>query len=237
MLFDNSTVFAEKQDKLINKIRNNQSITKAEISDLRNNLWFAGADMTAPSNLSVRMYCLEDLYEGKPNRVNKLANILKILSYDSKIWAEGYSYWLYTRDAVDLWQKRFSNQIITDLIYSIDSGFVKTAYLRETVWYPAPFGDLRDISLNPDLQGRCVKTTFYAGIVSMFIEGDKIMYQIQAKPIGLNLHVPAKDSKVTIENGIPVGFKFYTGWNDKYPSKGAQIKDALNPKRLFSIFR
>ena len=51
----------------------------------------------------------------------------------------------------------------------------------------------------------------------------------------MNTHIPKDNYTVKVVNGIPEGFIFYTGYNNKYKNKAEEIKDLMDPKRLKTI--
>jgi hypothetical protein len=121
------------------------------------------------------------------------------------------------------------------MIDEIDRSFFATSYQRNSLRYPAPFGDLRDIPLEPVLQSmQPIVESCNKGCV---LKKSDTSYTIFGWPVGLNPHIPAKTYDINIMNGIPVGFTFYTGYDKKYPSVISEWADILNPKRIFSFFK
>jgi len=119
----------------------------------------------------------------------------------------------------------------------VDNGFERTAYKRGNTWYPAPFGDLRDAPLDFNLQRSCewaTHKTCTIGIVTISVGADTV-YTIKAQPIGMNIHVPKNDTVVKIAGGVPQGFIFYTGIENKYKDKDEEYKDCMDPKRLETV--
>ena len=114
----------------------------------------------------------------------------------------------------------------------IDEGFIKTAYQRNGIWYPAPFGDLTDEPLF--LQNMCYenKPDNNAAIVKK--AGN--IYCITAKPLGLNHHVPKESYTIKIINGYPENFIFYTGYSNKYKNLKEEMEDLLDDRRLESLY-
>jgi hypothetical protein len=242
-----TTALAGRQDQLIAGYKaGTTTVSGAVIKELETNLWVNAAYTLAPNNLVVRQYCLIDLFKRSTGNFNKISSLLNTLSYASfnptqlKIWAEGYTYWLYTRDALDLWVARFSPvQMIPirQLINSVDQGFVYSSYYRNGVLYPAPFGDLRNVPLDINLQMGHSIVSNTCKIVTQTVTKGVVTYTINPRPLGLNTHVPGRVSKVAIVNGVPQPFTFYTGYDSKYESKGMELLDLINPKRILSLFR
>lgn len=232
--FCNTTDLAIMQDKLLGEYRKGaRKISSQQMSDLENHVWVALAKRLAPNNLVIRQYCLIDLFKGRPEKISSISKLLKILSYDYKIWAEGYSYWLYTKDALDLWIVAFKDSHIEENMKKIDEGFIKTSYLKGHTWYPAPFGDLREVSLVDQISHTSAICTL--GPVGFQKNGQSYVYTIKAKPIGLNTHIPKDDYALTIKENSPINFKFYQGYNLKYKNKAEELADTFSIKRIRSI--
>jgi hypothetical protein len=239
-----TTNIAIEQDNLIAAYKNGQvTISQSQLNDLQRNAWINASYILAPNNLVIRQFCLIDVFKGSPDNKDKIRNQLDQLSYTSmnpeeRIWAEGYSYWIYTRAALDIWVERFKAVIdltyIQSLITDVDSGFRDTAYLRNGVYYPTPFGDLRDEPLVSNLQDSRPMISTQCKIVNLVV-GQCITYYITASPIGLNTHVPKTDSMVSIVNGIPTPFTFYQGYDKKYSSVFQQIADTVSIWRVLSL--
>jgi len=241
--FRNSRELAHHQDSLITVYKNGGSLSISDLKSMQNNIWVATASVAAPSNLVVRQWCLIDLFTGKPSHRKRLRRIIDCLSYGKKndrIWAEGFSYWRYTRMILDEWSANFNDNHIISLIEQIDDGFIKTVYLSGSVWYPAPFGDLRDEHLNEDLIGKCWSTksatrSGSAAIIELICTDSSTTYNIAGRPIGLNVHIPKNSYEIAIIDGFPDGFMFYEGYNTKYSTKEDEIKDIMDSLRLETI--
>ncbi len=243
--FKNGTALAIQQDQYIKLYKTGGKLTSSQISDMEQNVWVATAAKMAPSNLVIRQYALIDLFKGTANHRDKIFKQMDILSYklpgEDRIWAEGYSYYVYTMDAVDLWISKFDFSYdltaIKNIINWVRNGFVATSYLRVNKWYPAPFGDLRDIPLAQDLQYmHPPKTKRISNVVINYL-GDqgKFWYSIDGKPIGLNTHIPKDSYTIEIVDGIPQNFKFYVGYDKKYKNSWEEYLDTYNIKRVRSI--
>jgi len=241
--FGNGTIVAVTQDNLFQRYKEGQAIPVQEISGLENILWVNLAVTFAPCNLVIRQWCLLDLLKNNLRNKDNVANMVSRLSYQGgnlyRIWAEGYSYWQYTRMILDAWVVKFGGvtemTAIKNMIGEIDQGFVQTAYLRSGVWYPAPFGDLRDVPLDKELQITHMISNLTVKNVSTTTIPGGIKYVIKGRPIGLNTHIPKNDSTITVINGIPQGFKFYTGYDKKYNNKLDEMIDTFDMKRVFAI--
>jgi hypothetical protein len=242
--FGNGTIVAVTQDNLFQRYKEGQAIPAQEVSGLENILWINLAITFAPCNLVIRQWCLLDLLKNNLRNKDNVANMISRLSYQGgnlyRIYAEGYSYWQYTRMILDTWVVKFGG--ITDmsgvkrLIEEIDQGFVRTAYLRGGIWYPAPFGDLRDVPLDKELQITHIINNMTVKNVSVsMLTGGTLKYVIKGGPIGLNTHIPKNDSTIMVVNGIPQGFKFYTGYDKKYKNKMDEMIDTFDMRRVFAI--
>jgi hypothetical protein len=144
-------------------------------------------------------------------------------------------------DVLKLWVEKFEQiediSAIIDIIDKINQGFIVTSYPRNGVLYPAPFGDLRDIPLKPDLQiPHEMKTLAISNVIFNYVAlDDMIWYSIKGRPIGCNTHIPKNNSVIKLQKGIPVDFKFYEGYDKKYKNSWEEYKDTFDLKRLLSI--
>ncbi len=238
MNFMSGTPLAILQDNYIQAYTASQSIPdKKAIRFLENDLWIEIAYNFAPNNLVIRQYCLIDVFNNRIEHKERILNLLNLLSYknfrslENRIWAEGYSYWVYVRSALDLWVKKFQDPEAIEIIRLIEEGFLQTSYKRNGIWYPAPFGDLRDTPLSNQKDHNMQSCTI--GTVSLFV-GDPVRYSIKGRPIGCNTHISKDDYNLLIVDGVPQGFHFYEGYDKKYKSRWDEIKDTLDPKRIFS---
>lgn len=239
--FKNSTELAKQQDSYLMKYKNYNKIDECELSDLKKNLWVISAEMLAPGNLVIRQFCLIDLFNNSPDHTRRIKRQINCLSYgkpNNRIWAEGYSYWLYTRSILDVWINRFPNTDISDMIHEIDDGFIKTSYCRDGSWYPAPLGDVRDQPLGIELQLTCEQDFKYRSFpikVANVTVNEDLTYFLEGWPIGMNLHTIKSNDTIQIIDGIPVNFTWYTGYNNKYPTKDLETADLLDIRRLETI--
>jgi len=161
------------------------------------------------------------------------------------LWAEGYSYWLYTKPFIEYYAFKanydHSNTTLVPpfeyFISTIDHGFADTAYYRKGILYPAPFGDLRDIPLEKHLQNKVPFTN--VDIDPLFKYNQK--YTIYGNPMGFNTHIPKDSYRIDAASGIPVDpdksvpFKFYEGYSLKYKNKWQELLDTFSFKRIKSI--
>jgi hypothetical protein len=237
--FRNGTALAVQQDQYLKIYLAGSCITSQQISDMEQNLWVATASKLAPGNLVIRQWCLIDLFKGNPTHEIQIFEMMDLLTYKQggnlRIYAEGYSYFNYTMDILDTWLSKFNKVLIMTLVEKIKQGFLLTSYPRNGVWYPAPFGDLRNIPLNPDLQiEHPVTSRTVSNVILNYFDG-KIWYNISGKPIGLNNHIPKNSFTVTIKNGIPERFKFYEGYDKKYKNAWEEYKDTFDAKRINSL--
>lgn len=260
------TELAVFQDKLISKLSDtnfdNPSAPLVTIDDdkcneylikqMEKNLWVKLSSRIAPNNLALRHYCLIDALSGVPNNfknIMKLIDALSPKSLNGRLWLEGYSYWVYSKVALELYCKVFKKfhrcRVYIPLkliINEIDTCFQKTSYIRCGSLYPAPFGDLRDFPLQDHLQDTKVSIpnlTIYP-VKKMDYESKyqkDTCYDIKKSLLGFNSHTPHYGEHIKVESGIPLGFRFYTGFNDKYISSWDEIKDMLRPDKIVSALK
>jgi len=238
---DAGTILVEYQDSLLAVYKTGEKVPKGIINNLEENTWVKTANEISPNNIVIRQYCLIDLLNGTPDHYNDILRNVKTLSYNGEIWAESYSYWEYSYVFLSVWVEKFSGVLDTNnilsLIDGIKSGFVKTSYLRDSLYYPAPFGDLRDEPLNPELQSKCQVNTdsvIKHSIITINRFDDYILYTINGRPIGLNTHVPKDTFSVEVKNGM-TNFKFYTGYSTKYANNKDELLDMLDIKRVNTL--
>lgn len=236
-----SSLLVNKQDSLLTVYKSGTDIPKEVVDELSDNTWVETANEIAPSNIVIRQYCLIDLINDKPDHHEIIVKHVNSLSYGGKIWAEGYSYWQYTEYFLHEWIVKFKDDVdvneLTTLTINIKKGFAKTAYQRDSIWYPAPFGDLRDVPLNDQLQEKCKPPIEYPiehSIITIDTVNTWLKYTIKGKPVGLNGHVPKDTFYVEIINGQP-NFKFYTGYSDKYKNATEEMLDLFDMSRIRSI--
>lgn len=240
--FDTGHALADKQDQLIHQYKNNDTILVQEADELEKNLWVKTACDIAPSNLVIRQYCLIDLIRDAPLHYQEILQQVRSLSYNGQIWAEGYSYWEYTYRVLDVWVNNFGEHgfffDLIDLIENINRGFVLTSYKKGDLFYPAPFGDLRNEPLSDDLQKKCIQygepTSVTHSIITLNRDSNVVHYSIKGKPVGLNTHVPKYTFYVEIKNGES-NFPFYTGYDNKYKNKKEEMLDTFDTRRVKSL--
>ncbi|MFW6273020.1 MAG: hypothetical protein ACOC2U_04510 [bacterium] len=233
----NTSTLALMQDRVFNKLSNSDTISNDEINRLKNNCWVRWAEKLAPNNLVVRNLCLLDIIENDTKRIKRIYSQVESLVYYDKtfhyIWAEGYSYWLYTKPILKMYSNRFDVEYIKSLIENVDENFQKSAYIRDGVLYPAPYGDLRNEPLEDTLQNiNKVETNV---ILTHIVKIDSI-YRIAAWEVGLNTHITKKPMSIKIIDGHPhimkndslFEYEWYSGYNKKYKCKIDEITDVLD---------
>jgi len=239
MFFKYGCELADWQEDKINRVESDVygATDTVEIRQNRNNLYIIAARVLAPSNLIIRQYCIEDIYLNCPAHLSEIIHLYKMLSLDGIIWLEGYSYWLYTRRALDLYIKHFKAKYLTEvtildnLINKTYDGFITTSYQRNGIKYPALFGDLREIPIVIEeerkgfLKGLTVEESTRL-INHIVITRDDYYTQEYTSWIiiphgrGFNSHIPHKKyfakANYHVANGVALfvditGFKFFTG--------------------------
>lgn len=253
-VYTNGHALAVQQDSLLDKLEKGDTLGEATIRELRINWWVRTAYRTAPGNLPIRQYCIIDIARGKPRyarRIKKMVDSLSILTVEHpyRTWAEGYSYWKYTNRALSMWVKKFNDEELRSISESIDSGFAYTAYMRtDGLYYPAPFGDLRDEPLDIKGQNLCRRITDLSenaknqnvirGVTDKKMwdeESGKIRYRILSMPVGLNNHCQKQSNEYDVTNGFVIGFEYYKGYDKKYDDREAEWTDIFDIRRLITI--
>lgn len=245
--FETGNSLADFQQELFEtKVLKGIPFEKDEIRRLKDNLWVKLASRLAPGNLVIRHYVLIDYsnyYYEYPDKILSLIKKLCRYTTESKhlLWAEGYSYWLYTKPFIEYYAYgHIPGTVFTPFSYFIsviDQGFADTAYYRNGILYPAPIGDLRDIPLEKHLQNHTPYTN--VEIDTLYKYNQK--YTIHGSPIGLNTHVSKDSYRIDTASGTPIDpdkgipFKFYEGYNLKYKNKWRELLDTFSFKRIKSI--
>ena len=248
------TTLAHQQDDFLlswTSLDSTESDSIAELLD--KNYWVKMAGKVAPSNLVIRQLCLIDILRKSTDNYEKILKYTNQLSYqpldgsyqptNGAPWTEGYSYWLFTYNALGPYIKFFEDSVdVVELkksITNIHKSFAHSAYLKDGVWKPAPFGDLRDFPLYPNE----LKYVFSEEIDIEFsylkktISGDTVKYEMEFPSIGMNTHVDHGKSVVLVINGELINFEFYTDYDVKYKNKWLEIYDMIRFSRLKSIIK
>lgn len=242
-----TSALADFQQALYTKIINAQPVTAADVKRLEGseNRWVEAARVLGPNNLVLRQYVLLDYVHNTPGHFSFIMDMFKKITFWKTgavklLWGESYSYWLYTKPFFVLYCNKFGQSAVTLGIYStmVDRGFQATSYLRGSVMYPAPFGDLRDEPLEAALQYTALMADNVDILpVSKKTSVDKVIsYTIQGIAVGYNGHIQVNNSSATIVNGVPTPFTWYTGYANKYPDWWSQLLDMANIKRILSFF-
>lgn len=243
--FKSGTALAVQQDQYIPILTGGGALSAAQISEMEKDLWVIAAVQLAPSNLVIRQYCLIDLAKGTPYNRDLILRMMSILTYKNSgnylAWGEGYSYFNYTMNALKPWISKFEATVvkspIVEIVDKVKKGFIATSYLRGKKWYPAPIGDTRDEPLSQELQVDHERVTMTISNVGFNYNPDTgvTWYNIAGRPIGFNVHLPKDNYMVVIDKGMPAGFKFYEGYDKKYKSVWAELRDTYSYQRLKSF--
>lgn len=248
MNFESGTKLAKFQDSLIKEIKshpfNSTFYDKETLYRLSSNAWVKWAEELAPNNLVVRQWCLEDIVRGVPKNASKINSMCyELAPFPGFLWCEGYSYWRYTVEALELYIEYFDKENCFEKIKSIkrakdniEEAFIRSSYIGEDeLLYPAPFGDLREVPLVHESQNKAINQSSI--FIGKFLEKAKgEIYYMKPFYKGMNSHTPLKKRIIQIVDGKPKGFKFYTGYDNKYDSRREEAIDLA--KRFFrSLFR
>lgn len=232
--FDTSTL-ARLQDRAIYSIKRGKAISKWHYDQLRSNWYIKLANYLAPSNLTIRNDVILDITEGSKNRRDRISSHIGKL-FNEGMWAEGYTYWLYTRDALKLIRTEWI--WLSKIIDKTDISFIKTSYFRNGKLWPAPYGDLREypihrfiISAHPEIRPHY--TISIGSITKTRSSFHERIYHIRPFTVGLNTHTVKNESIISITKGVPTPFIFYKGYDKKYKNKLEEIKDIFDPRRIF----
>ena len=231
------TKLAQFQDRLIALAESGANqLSRKDIKKLNNNLWINWANRTAISNLTVRNLCLQLYFRtfktGKYLETNvKLWRQIQKLSSNGQLWAEGYSYWLYTKKALELLD--YSNSLVDyniNFIPQIDKNWIASGWIdQQNKLRPAPFGDVRLTYIN---HNKADKTSVKEFFTCDFFTKTNHIYQIKPYPVGLNGHCEAEEKIVNVKRHID----YYKGYDKKYKGPLDEWHDLLRWRRIKSIF-
>jgi hypothetical protein len=240
---------------------------KKAIWKLKLNPWLFLSWLFAPGNLTIREWCLLDLLENRPKRAHKINAMLQVLSYNGTIWAEGSYYWLYMRLILDVWVQAFPFTCmqlhIPGLIDHIHQNIVLLTFKRpDGVWCAPPYGDVRDdtdpiryplghieLQREHDIpreisSGPITMECLYGicPILGNSLETISLRYIVNARPIGLNQHIPRNNYTIYLINGAPDGFDYYAGNLEKYSVNGVysiwrELADIFAWVRIVSLLK
>lgn len=242
MSFIYGTKLATLQDDLFKAYKDNprQPWDQNTIDKLAKNKWIKLSVKLGPNNLTVRNYCLVDLLQKKEEHITEILKLCRILA-PAYLWLEGYSYWLYTEPFLAAYESSgylssATTRALKIFRNRVNAAFGETAYTRLGTLYPAPFGDLRNVPLAYRLQTHKIPENSKKHPVLKQLP----TYHIEPKPLGFNLHTDTKKSIYTIDSGVPLTpskkpFKWYQGYDKKYPNKISELKAMLSFKRILSI--
>lgn len=248
MNFQHGTDLANYQDALFKEISNGATISTSVLKQLTTNKWISLSTYLAPSNLTVRQYCLIDIVCHHFFNINNILSNLSNLVYFSKnlkylLWVEGYSYWLYTKPFLEMYLEKVKLpdeifQKLTSFMNDVDLGFSVTAYKKNDGIYPVTFGDLRYIKLVN--QTDLIKDEISIGPILK--HGS--MYYINKQPVGFNLHTNNSEFIVDIHNDKAyvinsdkeIEYKFYESYEKKYPTFLSELNEMITCRRVLSIW-
>jgi hypothetical protein len=226
MNFEWDGKLAERQDRVIEALYAMKTPDPVDAEKLRGNRLVPIASILAPCNLSVRHYCLLDILDGAPKRLTKVNRLIGLLTNEFKgLWLEGHSYWGYTARILRYYAGTFTLVNLQMNINKMALWFNQTGYIgADGKHYPAPFGDIwRDNSLESQV------TTMGASIPPVYWNSIHAkMVFINCKAVRFNLHTSFVHKEYDVSTGIPVdffggAFKFYKGYEEKYPYKWMEI--------------
>jgi len=198
---------AEQQDRVFCALANGSFPSADDFCSIRGNWIVLIAAVLAPSNLTVRHYCLLDMIENVEDRFNKIRHQCYLLTRGG-LWLEGYSYWQYTKPFL----KKYG--MFDNFIMNQDQMFSETSWCKNGKFYPAPFGDVWDSPLECQ--------DFYPFKAAAPVEIPRLPvshYHIKSKAVRFNLHTETVNAFRD-----PTSFKYYTGYKNKYPTKWLEIR-------------
>lgn len=235
--FTYGSQLADQQKKALTSYTNNKPIKQSTIDSLENNLWIKMAIESCPCNLVIRHLCLLDLINNKSNNIKKINQQLNILG--SRLYLEGYGYWLYVKPYLIEYSKKFG--IYTQYIKDMDILFATSGYQLNGIGviYPAPFGDIDSIPLENQDSTLLVDNFEMFPVTKKTLYGSVIEYNIDKTIIGLNTHIPSDSMTIIISDNVCiiktdscVPFPWYKGHDKKYANKIEELNDIFRNDRV-----
>jgi len=228
----------ELQERIERSIREGSMPSEKDLHILHHNWWVKLAFHLAPNNLVLRNLCLQALITSNSEKYSKkiyrtFTNLAYYRKNSEPLWAESYSYWGYSKHLLKMFINKF-NFLSWNKIYDrIEKNFAISSYEHRGFLYPAPFGDLWEGN-KVDIQDFSIMEIVCSmGNMSKY----DTEYRFEAWPVGLNCHCLKSFKKIEIKDGIPVGFKFYEGYDKKYKNKFCELADMFDIRRIISIFK
>jgi hypothetical protein len=232
------TKLADTQSELIDLLLGGH-LTKARNKGKwlkRYNVWDHMARTLAPNNLSIRSAALEYiLYNNEEALATCKKLILKLMVRDDAgnypLWVEGYSYWVYTRDALE----HIGDNDVGRTISEINNSFVLLGhhYIENRIekFTPPPFGDCRALGmkLTPYQKTLELPTDINHPLVVVHRNGlNRTRYLHNTYTIGGNTHTEDEIGIITYE-GEPTfeEHDYYTGYPTKYKNVFVEWLDII----------
>jgi hypothetical protein len=239
MAFVSGYALGALQERLESCLREGSTPSEQDLHILHNNWWVRLAFYLAPNNLVLRNLCLQALLTGNPEPYSEkiyrtFINLAYYHRHSEPLWAESYSYWGYSKCLLKMFIDKFQKISWISLFERIEENFAVSSYVYKDFLYAAPFGDLWSDSKVYLQDLNLMKTVCSVGHLT---KQENNVYRFRAWPVGLNCHCLKSGKKIEIRDGIPVGFKFYEGYNRKYKNKLCELLDMFDIRRVISIFR
>jgi hypothetical protein len=183
------------------------------------------------------------MLDNEPKRYCEICDMCLLLSNHTGLWAEGYSYWCYTKYILQLYCEHFFIVgVLADFIQRQTAGFIKTAFVWNDRLYPAPFGDVWPGPMNEAFDPGQVRES----VPPVLVYNDGLgqgRRRITSRGIRFNLHTAYVRELYLILDGVPIDtmsnpFKYYVGYDKKYPTRWCEVKAIMRRALdlLLSIF-
>jgi hypothetical protein len=210
MKFLYGTPLARAQDDILEYLTegNLEDIPKSLLKKFTgNNLYIGLSRWLCPSNLVVRDYAIRYVITQDAKYLDLILDqltdlIVRDRFHANPLWAEGYSYFKYTKKALDLIST--FNYITT----SVEETFSKLQYVEDGESYVAPFGDCRKLILKT----KNAVTDFNHPLVSITTGYNRTVWTFHKYNVMGNTHT---SEGIFIVEGEDV-VSFYEGHSKKY---------------------
>jgi len=219
MNFTFGSKLADMQEAIIDAYKNNEQLTLEQFDYLNSfNVYTSLAYVFAPSNLVIRDICIKDKFHRKvsSHRIFKMMEKLTERVNKYLIWKESYSYWQYTKKALELFD------IYKETADRIDKGFWITSYDKGAVAFPMMHGDCRHVPLDNTYD--IPRVNIFRSDNKLYSRNAKDSYEFKKDLVGLNMHIQHCDEVI---DNVYAYNNWYEGYDKKYKNGFEELKDMI----------
>jgi len=227
--FLHGTKLAKFQDNVIFNLKNNVILSPNQIKELSaHNVWVNFSYKKSPTNLALRHFIIKYIVFGDEEYKTKLFYTFNKLTVSTMkcsninlLWAEGYSYFQYCLEALNLLNLPYINNRTS----IIQRTFNKIALHKDHQCYVVPFGDCRKVLSEYQVN---IQKSFRHRLIDIFVYDEYIEYTLKKYRLGGNTHTQKHNETITISIKDPeVEYEFYEGYEKKYKNWFEEWKDII----------